>query len=120
MAESKVRPAQADDAQAMAEIFAAVAEERTGIATEPPVDLAECASLFAASASGSIGALRMAGRSMDRPFTIRHCCVGRSWEAGDWSGDCAWHGLGLCWLPVPAGSDLGRGSLVPALWPVLP
>jgi transposase len=24
------------------------------------------------------------------------------WEAGDWSGDCAWHGLGLCWFPVPA------------------
>jgi hypothetical protein len=23
-------------------------------------------------------------------------------EAGDWSGDCVWHGLGLCWFPVPA------------------
>ena len=21
--------------------------------------------------------------------------------AGEWSGDCAWHGLGLCWLPLP-------------------
>ena len=52
MAEFMVRPAQADDAQAMAELFAAVAEERTGIATEPPVDLAERASLFAASAPG--------------------------------------------------------------------
>ncbi len=40
--------------------------------------------------------------------------------AGDWSGDCAGHGLGLCWLPVPAGGDLGRGPLVPALWAVLP
>ena len=69
-AQFKLRPALADDAQATAELFAAIAEERTGIATEPPVDLAERASLFAASASGSIGALRMAGRSMDRPFTI--------------------------------------------------
>jgi hypothetical protein len=32
----EVRPAQAGDAGAMAGLFAAVAEERTGIATEPP------------------------------------------------------------------------------------
>ena len=29
--------------------------------------------------------------------------------AGDWSSDCTWHGLGLRWLPVPAGGDLARG-----------
>ena len=40
--------------------------------------------------------------------------------AGDWSGDCAWHGLGLRWFPVPAGGDLGRGPLVPAVRAVLP
>jgi hypothetical protein len=40
--------------------------------------------------------------------------------AGDWSGDCAWHGLGLRWFPVPAGGDLGRGPLVPAVGAVLP
>ena len=33
-----VRAAVAADVGAMAELFAAVAEERTGIATEPPVD----------------------------------------------------------------------------------
>ena len=49
----EVRPAQTGDAQGMAEIFAAVAEERTGIATEPPVDISARAALFAGSASGS-------------------------------------------------------------------
>jgi hypothetical protein len=50
----------------------------------------------------------------------RHCCVGRSRLAGDWSGDCAWHYLGLRWLPVPAGGDHDRGPLVPAVRTVLP
>ena len=39
MAQFTVRPASAGDARAMAELFAAAAEERTGIATEPPVDV---------------------------------------------------------------------------------
>ena len=31
-----------------------------------------------------------------------HCCVGRSWVAGDWSGDCRiWWTIGLRWLPFP-------------------
>src|SRR6266536_3581529 len=42
----------------------------------------------------------------------RNCCVGRSRLAGDWSGDCAWHDLGLRWFPVPAGGGLGRGPRV--------
>lgn len=41
----------------MAQIFAAVAEERDGIATEPPVDIEERAALFARSAGGSIVAV---------------------------------------------------------------
>jgi ribosomal protein S18 acetylase RimI-like enzyme len=49
-----VRPARPGDARAMAEIFAAVAEERDGIATEPPVDVDERAAEFARSADGSI------------------------------------------------------------------
>ena len=36
----RVRPAQADDAEACAQVIAAVAEERRWIATEPPVDVA--------------------------------------------------------------------------------
>ena len=38
----------------MAGLFAAVAGERTGIATEPPVDISERAALFAGSTSGSL------------------------------------------------------------------
>ena len=36
-----------------------------------------------------------------RRCSHRHCCVGRSRTAGDWSGDCTWHELGLRWFPVP-------------------
>jgi RimJ/RimL family protein N-acetyltransferase len=54
VAEFVIRPARPDDARAMAEIFTAVAAERDGIATEPPVDTAERAARFAGSADGSI------------------------------------------------------------------
>lgn len=57
MAQFEVRPAQAGDARPMAELFAAVAEERTGIATEPPVDISARAALFARTASESIVAV---------------------------------------------------------------
>ena len=49
-----VRAASAADARAMAEGFAAVAGERDGIATEPPVDVDERAALFARTTAGSI------------------------------------------------------------------
>jgi [ribosomal protein S18]-alanine N-acetyltransferase len=49
-----VRPAAAGDARAMAELFAAVAGERTGIATEPPVDIDERAAQFASTVDGSV------------------------------------------------------------------
>ena len=57
MADFVVRPARAADARAMAEIFAAVAEERDGIATEPPVDIEERAAAFARSAGESVVAV---------------------------------------------------------------
>ena len=57
MGQFEVRSAEAGDAWAMAELFAAVAEERTGIATEPPVDISERAALFARSAGESIVAV---------------------------------------------------------------
>jgi [ribosomal protein S18]-alanine N-acetyltransferase len=57
MAAFEVRPARAADARAMAGLFAAVAEERTGIATEPPVDISERAVLFAGSVGGSLVAV---------------------------------------------------------------
>ena len=57
MAQFVVRPASAGDALAMAEIFAAVAGEHDGIATEPPVDVEERSALFARSAGESVVAV---------------------------------------------------------------
>ena len=57
MAQFTVRPAEASDSRAMAELFAAVAGERTGIATEPPVDIDERAAQFARTAAGSVVAV---------------------------------------------------------------
>jgi ribosomal protein S18 acetylase RimI-like enzyme len=54
MAEFEVRPAQVGDAPAMAQLFAAVAQERDGIATEPPVDIEERTALFARAADDSV------------------------------------------------------------------
>jgi RimJ/RimL family protein N-acetyltransferase len=57
VAEFAVRQGQPDDGRAMAELFAAVAQERDGIATEPPVDVERRSVQFAASAAGSIVAV---------------------------------------------------------------
>ena len=57
MAEFLVRPAQPADARATAELFAAVAQERDGIATEPPVDVEERTEMFARITYGSIVAV---------------------------------------------------------------
>jgi RimJ/RimL family protein N-acetyltransferase len=57
MTQFAVRPASVDDARAMAELFAAVAEERDAIATEPPVDVEERTALFARTAAGTVVAV---------------------------------------------------------------
>jgi ribosomal protein S18 acetylase RimI-like enzyme len=57
MAAFTVRAAAEADARAMAELFAAVAAERSGIATEPPVDVEERAARFARTAGGSLVAV---------------------------------------------------------------
>jgi putative acetyltransferase len=54
MSQFAVRPAEVADARPMAELFAAVAEERTGIATEPPVDVDARTVQFTASIAESI------------------------------------------------------------------
>jgi ribosomal protein S18 acetylase RimI-like enzyme len=53
----QVRPARPEDGRALAELFAAVAEERDGIATEPPVDVDARTQLFAESSAGTFVAL---------------------------------------------------------------
>jgi RimJ/RimL family protein N-acetyltransferase len=57
VAQFAVRPAAVDDARAMAELFAAVAEERTGIGSEPPVDVEARTTQFTASIAESIVAV---------------------------------------------------------------
>jgi RimJ/RimL family protein N-acetyltransferase len=57
VAQFTVRPASAADARAMAELFAAVAAERTGIATEPPVDVEARTAQFTSSIASSIVAV---------------------------------------------------------------
>jgi RimJ/RimL family protein N-acetyltransferase len=57
MSELEVRVARQEDARALAELFAAVAEERDGIATEPPVDVDARTRLFADSAGETIVAV---------------------------------------------------------------
>ena len=59
----EVRPVRPQDAREMAELLAAVAEERDGIATEPPVDVDARTHEFAASAAGSLVAETDGARS---------------------------------------------------------
>lgn len=60
MTEFEVRQGRPEDARALAELFAAVAEERDGIATEPPVDVDARTRQFAASIDGTIVAVVVA------------------------------------------------------------
>jgi ribosomal protein S18 acetylase RimI-like enzyme len=55
--EFEIRQARPDDGRALAELFAAVAEERDGVATEPPVDVEARTTQFAASADATIVAV---------------------------------------------------------------
>jgi ribosomal protein S18 acetylase RimI-like enzyme len=55
----EVRPAQPEDARGLAELFAAVAEERDRIATEPPVDVDARTKKFAAAIDGTILAVAL-------------------------------------------------------------
>jgi L-amino acid N-acyltransferase YncA len=101
-----VRPARAGDAQAMAELFAAVAHERDGIATEPPVDIQERAALFARTVSGSVVAV--AG---DQVVGLLHVGAGRHGfgEIG-MAVDRDWRGRGVGSALLQAAIDWARGA----------
>jgi ribosomal protein S18 acetylase RimI-like enzyme len=61
----EVRRARVEDARALAELFAAVAEERDGIATEPPVDVDARTTQFATSIDGTLVAVAVAVATAD-------------------------------------------------------
>jgi RimJ/RimL family protein N-acetyltransferase len=91
MAEFAIRGARPDDAPAMARLFAAVAEERDGIATEPPVDIEERTAQEALSAASS-----MVAEAGGRIVGTINVDVGR-FGAGDLGMlvDAAWRGRGV-------------------------
>lgn len=106
MAEFVVRPARAGDARDMAELMAAVAEERDGIATEPPVDVEERAALFARSAPDCVVAV-----TGGRVVGMLHVEVSRH-GFGEFGMlvDCGWRGRGVGSALVQAAIDMARGQ----------
>jgi len=104
MAQFTVRPAAAGDARAMAELFAAVAAERTGIATEPPVDIDERTALFARTAAESVVAV-----GGDQIIGMLHLEVSRHGfgEIG-MLVDRDWRGCGVGWALVQAAISWAR------------
>ena len=105
MAQFTVRPAAAGDARAMAELFAGVAVERTGIATEPPVDIDERTALFARTAAGSVVAV-----GGGQIVGMLHVEVSRHGfgEIG-MLVDRDWRGCGVGWALVQAAISWARG-----------
>jgi ribosomal protein S18 acetylase RimI-like enzyme len=106
LVEFVVRPAAAGDARAMAELFAAVAREGDGIATEPPVDVAERAALFARTAAGSAVAV-----ADGQVVGMLHIEVSRH-GFGDLGMvvDRGWRGLGIGSALLEAAVGWARGQ----------
>ena len=106
MAEFVIRPAQAADARPLAELFAAVAAERDGIASEPPVDIEERAALFARGAAGSVVAI-----ADGRPVGMLHVEVSRH-GFGDLGMfvDRGWRGRGVGSALLAAAADWARSQ----------
>jgi RimJ/RimL family protein N-acetyltransferase len=91
MSQFTVRPASVADARLMAELFAVVAEERSGIASEPPVDIEQRTAQFTASIAESIVAVAD-GQIVGMIHTdVRRYGVG---ELG-MLVDCEWRGRGV-------------------------
>jgi [ribosomal protein S18]-alanine N-acetyltransferase len=115
-----VRPAHDADRLALATLFAAVAEERDGIATEPPVDVeARAASFdldgsFVAEASGEVvGTLHLAvsrfgygelGMLVARPWRRRGVGTALMEAVIAWARDQGLHKLCLSVLPHNTGA----------------
>ena len=104
MPQFTVRPASVADARPMAELFAAVAEERSGIATEPPVDVDARTVQFTASVAESIVAV-----ASDRIIGLIHVEV-RRYGVGEFGMlvDRDWRGRGVGSALIQAAIDWAR------------
>jgi RimJ/RimL family protein N-acetyltransferase len=104
MAEFAIRGARPEDAPAMARLFAAVAEERDGIATEPPVDMDDRIARFERTAGSS----RVAVAEGGIVGTV-NVDAGR-FGAGDVGMlvDAAWRGRGVGSALLQAAIDWSR------------
>ena len=100
-----VRPASPADATAMAELFAAVAEERNGIASEPPIDVEQRTAQFTASIAES-----MVAAAGDQIVGMIHTEVSRHGfgELG-MLVDRDWRGCGVGSALLRATIDWARG-----------
>lgn len=104
MASFLIRPAAPADAGAMARLMAVVAEERNGIATEPPVDVEERAAHFARTAAAS-----MVADAEGQVVGVLHIEVSR-FGFGDLGMfvEAAWRGRGVGSALVQAGIGWAR------------
>jgi ribosomal protein S18 acetylase RimI-like enzyme len=102
----EVRQAQPEDARALAELFAAVAEERDRIATEPPVDVDKRTTQFAAAIDGTIVAV--AGGDCVGSLHI----FGNKFGVGEFGMAVArpWRGRGVGSALVAAAIEKARGE----------
>ena len=88
----------------MAELFAAVAGERDGIATEPPVDIDERAAQFARTIGGSVVAV--AGRQVIGMLHV--AATGTASARSACSSGTAWRGRGVGSALLRAAIGLAR------------
>ena len=104
MAEFAIRPARPEDVRAMAQLMAAVAEERDKIGTEPPVDVEERAATFAGTIAETVVA-----EGGGRIVGMIHVEVSRfGYGVLGMLVDAEWRGLGVGSALVRASIDLAR------------
>jgi L-amino acid N-acyltransferase YncA len=102
----EIRPARPEDGRAMAELFAAVAAEPDGIATEPPVDIQARTTEFA-DASGEI-IVAVAGKELVGSLLVEKSFFNFGEVAMHVARE--WRGRGVGSALLAAGIEKGRAD----------